>query len=32
VQRLAFDLSGRCVEWRSTRGDAHAFRYTVSIT
>lgn len=32
VQRQAFDLSGRCVEWRTTRGDAHAFHYTVSIT
>lgn len=32
VQRQAFDLAGRCVEWRSTLGDAHAFHYTVSIT
>lgn len=32
VQRLAHDLAGRCVEWRLTRGDAHAFHYTVSIT
>lgn len=32
VQRQAYDLSGRCVEWRVTRGDAAAFRYTVSIT
>lgn len=32
VTRLAFDLAGRCVERRITRGDAHAFRYTVSIT
>lgn len=32
VQRLAYDLAGRCVEWRSTRGDANAFQYTVSIT
>lgn len=31
VQRQAYDLSGRCVEWRSSRGDAHAFHYTVSI-
>jgi GntR family transcriptional regulator len=31
VQRQAFDLSGRCIEWRSSRGDAHAFHYTVSI-
>lgn len=32
VQRQAFDLAGRCVEWRTTRGDAHAFHYTVAIT
>ena len=32
VQRQAFDLSGRCVEWRTTLGDANAFNYTVSIT
>lgn len=32
VQRQAFDLSGRCVEWRITQGDANAFHYTVSIT
>jgi len=32
VQRQAWDLAGRCVEWRVTRGDAAAFRYTVSIT
>lgn len=32
VQRSAYDLSGRCVEWRTTRGDAHAFHYTVNIT
>jgi GntR family transcriptional regulator len=32
VQRQAFDLSGRCVEWRTTLGDANAFQYTVSIT
>ena len=32
VQRQAYDLAGRCVEWRLTRGDAAAFRYTVSIT
>jgi GntR family transcriptional regulator len=31
VQRQAFDLAGRCVEWRTTLGDAHAFHYTVSI-
>ncbi|MFO1328828.1 MAG: GntR family transcriptional regulator [Rubrivivax sp.] len=32
VQRQAFDLAGRCVEWRTTLGDASAFHYTVSIT
>ena len=32
TKRQAFDLAGRCVEWRTTRGDAHAFHYTVSIT
>lgn len=32
VQRAAYDLGGRCVEWRTTRGDAHAFHYTVTIT
>jgi GntR family transcriptional regulator len=32
VQRQAFDLSGHCVEWRTTFGDANAFHYTVSIT
>ena len=32
VTRQAFDLGGRCVELRSTRGDAHAFHYTVTIT
>jgi len=32
VERAAFDLTGRCVEWRITRGDAHAFHYTVHIT
>jgi len=32
VQRQAFDLAGRCVEWRSTLGDANAFHYTVAIT
>lgn len=31
VQRQAFDRAGRCVEWRTTLGDAHAFHYTVSI-
>jgi GntR family transcriptional regulator len=32
VQRSAFDLTGRCVEVRITRGDAHAFHYSVAIT
>ncbi|HSW08113.1 GntR family transcriptional regulator [Aquabacterium sp.] len=31
VRRQAFDLAGRCVEYRCTRGDAHAFQYTVAI-
>lgn len=32
VQRQAFDLAGRCVEVRTSLGDAHAFHYTVTIT
>ena len=32
VRRAAYDLAGRCVEARTTRGDAHAFHYTVTIT
>ncbi|OYU72565.1 MAG: GntR family transcriptional regulator, partial [Burkholderiales bacterium PBB5] len=32
VTRSAFDLAGRCVEHRITRGDAHAFHYTVTLT
>jgi GntR family transcriptional regulator len=32
VQRSAYDLTGRCVELRITRGDAHAFHYPVNIT
>jgi GntR family transcriptional regulator len=32
VTRQAFDRVGRCIEYRITRGDAHAFHYTVSIT
>jgi GntR family transcriptional regulator len=32
VIRQAFDRVGRCIEYRITRGDAHAFHYTVSIT
>jgi len=32
VQRRAYDLAGRCIECRTTSGDANAFHYTVSIT
>ena len=32
VTRLAWDLAGACVELRHSRGDAHAFHYTVTIT
>lgn len=32
VTRCAYDLAGHCVEVRYTRGDAHAFHYTVTIT
>jgi GntR family transcriptional regulator len=32
VTRQAYDLAGRCIEYRTTRGDAHAFHYTVSIS
>ncbi len=28
VERVAYDLAGRALEFRRTRGDAHAFRYT----
>ncbi len=31
VTRQAYDLAGRCVEVRHSRGDAHAFSYTVTI-
>ena len=31
VQRTAFDLAGRCVELRTTRGDAFAFQYTAQV-
>jgi GntR family transcriptional regulator len=31
VSRTAFDISGRCVEVRVTRGDAHAFHYIVHL-
>ena len=32
VKRTAHDIAGRCVEVRITRGDAHAFRYAVTLT
>lgn len=32
VTRQAFDLAGRCVELRTTRADAFAFHYAVTIT
>ena len=32
VTRQAFNLAGRCIEHRVTRGDALAFHYTVTIT
>ena len=32
VHRTAFDLQGRPVETRISRGDANAFHYTVTIT
>ncbi|WP_354684706.1 GntR family transcriptional regulator [Cupriavidus necator] len=31
VTRRAFDLRGTCIEYRLTRGDAFAFRYTADI-
>ena len=31
VQRAAFDLGGRCIELRTTLGDAFAFRYTAQV-
>jgi GntR family transcriptional regulator len=31
VERDAYDISGRCVEVRTTRGDANAFHYTVTL-
>jgi len=31
VQRRAFDLTGRCIEQRSTLGDAFAFHYTAQV-
>lgn len=32
VRRLAHDVAGRCVEHRTTQGDANAFAYTVTLT
>ena len=31
VQRRAFDLGGRCIEQRTTLGDAFAFQYTAQV-
>jgi GntR family transcriptional regulator len=31
VERQAFDIAGRCVELRTTRGDAFAFKYTAQL-
>ncbi|NDG35523.1 MAG: GntR family transcriptional regulator, partial [Betaproteobacteria bacterium] len=31
VEREAFDVAGRCVERRTTRGDAFSFTYTAHI-
>lgn len=31
VQRRAFDLAGRCIELRTTLGDAFAFQYTAQV-
>jgi GntR family transcriptional regulator len=31
VDRRAFDLSGHCVELRTTWGDAFAFQYTAQV-
>ena len=32
ITRTAFDLVGNCIEVRKTRGDAHAFEYTITLT
>jgi GntR family transcriptional regulator len=32
VERRAYDIAGRCVEVRTTRGDANAFHYSVTLT
>ena len=31
VERQAFDIAGRCVEIRTTRGDAFSFKYTAQV-
>jgi GntR family transcriptional regulator len=31
VERHAFDMAGRCVELRTTRGDAFSFKYTTQL-
>jgi GntR family transcriptional regulator len=31
VERQAFDIAGRCVELRTTRGDAFSFKYTAQL-
>jgi len=31
VTRQAYDIQGQCIEYRLTRGDAYAFRYTADI-
>lgn len=31
VERQAFDISGRCIELRATRGDAYSFTYTADV-
>jgi GntR family transcriptional regulator len=31
VERQAFDMAGRCVELRTTRGDAFAFKYSIQL-
>ena len=31
VERLAFDLAGRCIERRLSRGNAHDFHYTLNL-
>jgi GntR family transcriptional regulator len=32
VERSAYDMAGRCVEVRTTRGDANAFHYSVTLS